>query len=430
MYTFFQFPVRLLLYKAASNFRLHLHTDRNIVISRLISAFCASWLSLQLLNKPFSAKGESLMIKVDSVQEINASNGVSPVSEEEFLRKMSMPLAGKTMDLTLFAVTRSLESIVGQIWNRHKLSRVSRGKWTKLETLISRFTDASVFAISSGMIMWAWIYYPSTLPRAYDKWIGGVAEVDQRLIELLREFRAANDVYGPDAHPNNILEGMCTDYSCPLEWADPSKTIPAPCELVHSGIGPSCSWHAIVRFSRAFKIAVMTYLPLQLLLKMRNPSRKALLRAFREAFRSSAFLGAFVALFWTGVCLARTRLGPRIFSPRITPSMWDQGLCIRAGCLLCGWSILIEAARRRQEVAFFVAPKAAATLLPRRYDMKVSPALPKITLLKAERNLVHLARESCLLCKRSYPFYVCPRQPCQGQRHAGASAPSGAQLRH
>lgn len=378
MYTLFQFPVRLLLHKAASNFKLNMHSDKNITISRLISAFCAAWLSLQLLNKPVGVKGEALKPKIDSAQEVNASNRVSQVPGKEFSRKkLSMPLAGKTIDLTLFAVMRSLESIVGQLWNRHKLYRVSRGKWSKLEVLISRFTDASVFAISSGMIMWAWIYYPSTLPRAYDKWIGGVAEVDQRLIDLLREFRAANDVYGPDAHTNNILKGMCTDYRCPSEWADLSKTIPAPCELVHSGIGPSCSWHAIVRFSRAFKIAVITYLPLQLLLKIRNPSRKALLRAFREAFRSSAFLGAFVSLFWTGVCLARTRLGPKIFSPRITPSMWDQGLCIRAGCLLCGWSILIEASKRRQEVAFFVAPKAAATLLPRRYDMKVSPSFPK-----------------------------------------------------
>lgn len=377
MYTLFQFPVRLVLHKAVSNSRLNMHSDRNITISRLISAFCAAWLSLQLLNKPFGVKGEASKLKIDSSQEINASYRVFQVPEEDFSRKMSIPLAGKTIDLTLFAVTRSLESIVGQLWNRHKISRVSRGKWTKLEMLISHFTDASVFAISSGMIMWAWIYYPSTLPRAYDKWIGGIAEVDQRLIELLREFRAANDVYGPDAQTNNILKSMCTDYRCPSEWADLSKTIPAPCELVHSGIGPSCSWHAIVRFSRAFKIAVITYLPLQLLLKVRNPSRKALLRAFREAFRSSAFLGAFVSLFWTGVCLTRTRLGPKIFSPRITPSMWDQGLCIRAGCLLCGCSILIEAAKRRQEVAFFVAPKAAATLLPRRYDMKVSPSFLK-----------------------------------------------------
>jgi hypothetical protein len=45
---------------------------------------------------------------------------------------------------------------------------------------------------------------------------------------------------------------------------------------------------------------------------------------------------------------------------------------------LCGWSILVENAKKRQEVAFFVAPRAAAVLLPRRYDIKVHfPPSPK-----------------------------------------------------
>jgi hypothetical protein len=52
--------------------------------------------------------------------------------------------------------------------------------------------------------------------------------------------------------------------------------------------------------------------------------------------------------------------------------MWDSGLCIGAGCVLCGWSILIEAERRREELALFVAPRALATWLPREYDAKVS----------------------------------------------------------
>ena len=39
--------------------------------------------------------------------------------------------------------------------------------------------------------------------------------------------------------------------------------------------------------------------------------------------------------------------------------------------MMCGWSILIEAAKRRQELAFFVAPKAAATVLPRHYRRMV-----------------------------------------------------------
>ena len=51
-----------------------------------------------------------------------------------------------------------------------------------------------------------------------------------------------------------------------------------------------------------------------------------------------------------------------------SPQAWDSGLCVAAGCAGCGWSILVEQARRRQELALFVAPRALATALPRRYD--------------------------------------------------------------
>lgn len=44
-----------------------------------------------------------------------------------------------------------------------------------------------------------------------------------------------------------------------------------------------------------------------------------------DAARSSAFLASFISLFYYGVCLARTRLGPRIFSSR-TISPPDVGL--------------------------------------------------------------------------------------------------------
>lgn len=40
-------------------------------------------------------------------------------------------------------------------------------------------------------------------------------------------------------------------------------------------------------------------------------------------------------------------------------------------CAACGWSILIETAKRQAEIAFFVAPRAIAGLLPRTYDRKV-----------------------------------------------------------
>lgn len=377
MYTFFQFPMRLLLYGVSVVFRssrLRMLSNFYITTSRLLAAFCAAWLSLQLLNKSSASKSTARQVVSPLGRNVEGSQEIErpQTSEGNGTPFVSAHSAGKTIDLTLFAMTRAVETVIGDLWFRHKSFGTSSAALMRFQRLVSSFTDASVFAISSGVIMWSWIYHPNALPSAYNKWIGAAAQVDRRLIELLRKARVGEFVYGGDVENDPILESMCRDFNWPSKWGNPSKTVPIPCEVVHSGLGPSCAWHAMVRFSRAFKFALISYLPLQLFVRLRKPSWKALGRAFREALRSSAFLGGFVGLFWSGVCLSRTRLGPIVLSTkRVTPMMWDQGLCIRAGCLLCGWSILIEAERRRQEVAFFVAPKAAATFLPRRYDRKV-----------------------------------------------------------
>jgi len=113
------------------------------------------------------------------------------------------------------------------------------------------------------------------------------------------------------------------------------------------------------------------YGPLNLALQLRNPSKEGMKRAFISSIRSSAFLGSFIALFYYGVCLARTRAGPRIIGSDIqSRQMIDSGICIGSGCMLCGWSLLLENKGRRKDIALFVAPRALATLLPRRYEMK------------------------------------------------------------
>lgn len=48
--------------------------------------------------------------------------------------------------------------------------------------------------------------------------------------------------------------------------------------------------------------------------------------------------------------------------------MIDGGICVGTGCVLCGWSILIEKVGRRKDGGLFVAPRAMATLLPRKYE--------------------------------------------------------------
>lgn len=241
----------------------------------------------------------------------------------------------------------------------------------QIDATISRLTDPAVFAVSCAFIMWAWVYFPDRLPRGYSKWISSAAAVDRRLIEALQRCRNDELRYGEETGQAPLLQSMCSDHKWPLAWGDPVEAIPFPCEIVHMGCGPSCEYHAVYRFCRSFKWSMATYLPLNLLLVARNPGAKALRRALISAARSSAFLGAFITLFYYGVCLMRTRLGPPIIGRDVrSRQLIDAGLCVGSGCFLCGWSVLIEVPGRRKDLALFVAPRAIATLLPRRYSQQ------------------------------------------------------------
>ncbi|KAI9826185.1 MAG: hypothetical protein M1819_007441 [Sarea resinae] len=288
------------------------------------------------------------------------------------------PLAGKTIDLTLFAVTRAIDVLVRSAWKQYKFASPTTDPSPPRTSAFSNLPDSLIFAISSGTIMYSWFYHPSRLPSTYNHWISTAAAVDPRLITALRHAHAGTWLYGYDTGEAHLLQSMCADYSWPPAWGDPALTVPIPCEMVHMGTGPSCEKHALLRFIGAFKFALLTYLPLNLLMKSRSPSLKALRKALGSAARSSAFLGAFISAFYYSVCLARTRIGPVLLSKHLRlhksatttndiHQKLDSGLCVAAGCVTCGASILLEAPKRRQEIAFFVAPRALATLFPRHY---------------------------------------------------------------
>lgn len=217
--------------------------------------------------------------------------------------------------------------------------------------------------------MWSWFFAPASLPKSYRQWISSAAAVDERLIEALRRCRTGEIRYGEDTGQAPLLSPMCEKYNLPPEWGDPAVSIPFPCELVHMDCGPSCEVHAASRFYRSFRWSLATYLPLSLAFQLRKkPTAATLQKTLLSAARSSAFLGTFITLFYYGVCLARTRIGPRINgTDREACDRMDGGICVGTGCALCGWSIFLEVAQRRPELALFVAPRALATFLPRRY---------------------------------------------------------------
>ncbi|KAI0009274.1 hypothetical protein F4779DRAFT_640602 [Xylariaceae sp. FL0662B] len=328
-------------------------------LSRWLSTFIGAWLSLRLLQSRRSdAFSETVNVDSDSSQET-----------KQRPKQVTIRYAGRTLDLTLFASIRALDVIVGELWARRRQRRVAAGQWMWAESFISKMTDPSIFAASCAVIMWAWFYNPSRLPRTYTKWINSAAAVDPRLIEALRRCRTGELRYGEDTGQASLLQPMCADYKWPADWGDPAKTIPFPCEMVHMGCGPSCEYHALSRFVRSFKWSMATYLPLNLLARKKN--LRGLRTALLSATRSSTFLATFIASFYYGVCLARTRVGPHVIGKGCgARRAIEAGLCVGTGCFVCGWSVLIENVARRKDMALFVAPRAAATFLPRRYALE------------------------------------------------------------
>ncbi|POS86884.1 hypothetical protein EPUL_001047 [Erysiphe pulchra] len=323
-------------------------------LSKFISAFIGAWLGLKLLQSKKTP---------EFTQDVTVETSGRCVDKK-------ISLAGRTIDLTLFAITRASDVVVGSLWSRRKIRRRKTGQWNRFDELISRLADPILFSASSAIIMFNWLYTPEKLPRSYNKWVRSAAAVDMRLISGLRQLRNKGLIYGVEPSYPHVFTDMCQDYNWPLEWANHAKTVPVPCEIVHLKDGPSCEYHALARLVRSTAWAMSTYLPLNLVLVLRQPSSKALKRAVKSAMRSSLFLGTYIALFYYGICLVRSRIGPIVLgTSNASRQFIDSGMNVAGGCVLCGWSVLIENSGRRRELALFLIPKALATLFPRSYSI-------------------------------------------------------------
>ena len=402
-------------------------------LSRFLAALIAALCSFSLLNKtsPSTSSTRANELEDGATSQTTSSNDgrkrkreskipsdLPPLPPAAILNReafypQGIPLAGKTIDLTLFAVVRAADAIVQWRRKRHPArSRTAR--------IADSLAAPLLFAASSATIMHAFFYKPGRLPYGYVRWIERIAGVDARIIAALRHAYYGNFVYGKETGMAPLLGSLAQELGIPEELGDPAKTIPVSCDLVHQRAGLSCEAHALRRFWSGWCQAMELYGPLQALLLLRTARRRkaewrrGAFAAFREAARSSAFLGTFIALFYVGVCGARTRVGARVV-PRsvVSAQAYDSGLAIAVGCLLCGWSVLLEPPRRRTELMLFVVPRAVAVWFPRRYPKQVR-ALPEISKRSASRGslvAVPMARARRLRAQRC-------RRP-----HRGSGAP-------
>lgn len=164
-YTFLQWPLRLFFDYASvlimgKNLPYKRLRSASHVVSRFLAAVVSAWFSLEVFN--YKAIGKVARKNPGQSAQYHqgyATNGTDLTSQnaESLDSKASQAcppvLAGKTLDLTLFAVTRALDSLVVDIYRRTYPSFANTALIYSTFGAISRYADTLIFALSSGAVV-------------------------------------------------------------------------------------------------------------------------------------------------------------------------------------------------------------------------------------------------------------------------------------
>jgi len=201
------------------------------VLARFLASLAAAAFSFALLNADDKSERHREPKRPPLPRDPKIPAGLPPLPadiESYPPRPPGAPaLAGRTLDLTLFAAVRALDALA---------------RLTPLEaTRVGGLAAPALFAAASGAIMHAWFYAPLRLPRTYAAWISRAARVDARLVHALRLARPAarrgggGFAYGRDTGAAPLLASLAAERGMPAECGDPAVSAPVPCRLVHAG---------------------------------------------------------------------------------------------------------------------------------------------------------------------------------------------------
>ncbi|KAJ7913851.1 hypothetical protein B0H13DRAFT_458894 [Mycena leptocephala] len=233
-----------------------------------------------------------------------------------------------------------------------------------------------VFAFACGQIMYAFTMRPDTLPYSYINWIQGASRIAADAVKVNHDAVREHTLHLPsvdailardDTTPANA--SFLRALRAAALAGQPALPY-GPCEAIHPAL-TSCWSVPLDRFVDVFKWMLPIYSALHFLPPIlfrwrhfRADPANVLLRSGLGSMRSSAFLGVFVVIYQSTVCLKANvyahltasplwqRLVPHWFTALIIskPSFWVPGF-------LAGLALLIEEPRRRAELAMYVLPK-------------------------------------------------------------------------
>lgn len=227
--------------------------------------------------------------------------------------------------------------------------------------------DTLLFTLSCAEIMYSWFFTPETLPPAYDRWITRLADMDPRIMKYLRQRRAGTVNLGE--HSDTLLSYALDNHLDPA-LADPRNGF-LDCVVNHPDCGSHCSMNSYKRLRNGFLSSLLIYLPVHFLPlifwrfgALKNKPAEMILKTALASARSAAFLGTYISLIWSSVCLVRNLVkDDTIYGPML-------------GSFMCGLSLLIEKKSRRLELALYCFPRAMGSLALKAERNHLLPVIP------------------------------------------------------
>jgi hypothetical protein len=288
-------------------------------------------------------------------------------------RVMQAAVAGAAAGVSIHALTASAGTHLDPTeLSLHAFVRAihAMARQTPLTNSIPHL-DSAIFIAACTLIMYCWFFHPTALTKEYRRWITKMAQMDSDLLEFLRQLKDGRIRYGVHTH---ALDEYCDRHGVDRKFGDLGHGF-VSCGVVHPQAGVAgCPGNSALRTLRGMQRALPLYLPVHIIAQLlvhrarifklsklsASPDAgilseirdrivyvaRCIARATVAAARSSAFLGAFIGLAWTGVCIARQARQDDLPSGPLL------------GSFLSGWAIFIESPQRRAELAAYVSPRA------------------------------------------------------------------------
>ena len=241
-----------------------------------------------------------------------------------------------------------------------------------LESFVGAHGDVLMFALSSAQVMYAYVMRPETLDPGFWNFIVRAGPIDK---ETLGAVRAQCNGSPVDLRH---LAQYAVPGKDPKGWTTGERLPCVPCVIMHRDTGCAmCASHAVAASADTFRKCFPFYLSIHLVpfcvlnaaKALRNPVG-TVMTATGSTIRSTTFISAFVGSYMASICGLRWLRGGK-----------EHRAAYYAAGIVAGSMLFIEKKSRRGELALYLLPRAADSLVATMAVKRLVPNVPHADLL-------------------------------------------------